>query len=330
MTVGREFRFPQDKWAQRERARRLAWLSILLLTSGAVVIGLALGQSQAMKTAWVSDVVTAVPPATMLFAMRHELRPPSKRFPWGYFRVVSIAFLVTAGVTSIVGLYLLVDSAMKLLHQERPPVGSVMLFGRQIWAGWTMVAALAYSMSIGMLLGRLKKPVKEALHGKEEDAESRMNRAEWLSEGAAIVGIVAVGFGLWWGDAAAAAFISVEIVRDGWDSVRQVVRDLMDESPTVLGEHELEDLPTRLKHAAERLGWVERAAVRLREQGHVLTGDVFVVPRDGAVASGAELVAHVGRAAEELRQIDWRLHGLTVMPVARLVDDAPPRLEPPV
>jgi len=135
-----------------------------------------------------------------------------------------------------------------------------------------------------------------------------------------------VGLGLWWGDAAAAAFVSLEIVRDGWDSMRQVVRDLMDESPTVLGEHELEDVPARVKRAAERLGWVERAAVRLREQGHVITGDVFVVPRDGASRSAAELVAEVGRAAEELRQVDWRLHGLTVMPVERLVEETPPRL----
>jgi divalent metal cation (Fe/Co/Zn/Cd) transporter len=326
MTVGREFRYPPDQWEQRERTRRLAWASIVLLTSGAALLGLTLGQSQAMKTAWVSDLVTAVPPATMLFAMRHELRPPSRRFPWGYFRVVSIAFLVTAGVTSIVGLYLLLDSLLKLVHGERPPIGTVVLFGRQLWAGWTMVAALAYSMSAGVVLGRLKTPVAEALHGKEQDAEARMNRAEWLSEGAAIVGIIAVGFGLWWGDAAAAAFISVEIVRDGWDSVRQVVRDLMDESPTQLGGHELEDLPTRMKRAAERLAWVERAAVRLREQGHVLTGDVFVVPRAGDGRSAAELTADVGRAAEELRQMDWRLHGLTVMPVERLVDDAPPRL----
>ena len=326
MTVGRPFHFPPEQWEARRRTRRVAWLSIVLLLTGATAIALALGQSQAMKTAWVSDLATAVPPATMLFAMRHELRPPSSRFPWGYFRVVSIAFLVTAGVTSVIGVYLLLDSLMKLVKQERPPIGTAVLFGHQLWAGWMMVAALFYSMCIGMLLGKLKTPLAETLQGKEEEAEAKMNRAEWLSEGAAIGGILAVGLGLWWGDAAAAAFVSLEIVRDGWDSMRQVVRDLMDESPTVLGEHELDDVPARVKRAAERLGWVERAAVRLREQGHVITGDVFVVPRDGASRSAAELVAEVGRAAEELRQVDWRLHGLTVMPVERLVEETPPRL----
>ena len=326
MTVGRQFRYPPEQWEARRRTRRVAWLSIVLLATGTVALGATLGQSQAMKTAWVSEVLIAVPSATMIFALRHELRAPSKRFPWGYFRVVSIAFLVTAGVTSTVGLYLLADSLLKLLHHERPPIGTVVLFGHQLWAGWTMIAALFYSMCIGMLLGRLKTPLAHTLHGKEEEAEAKMNRAEWLSEGAAILGLVAVAFGLWWGDAASAAFVSLEIVRDGWESMRQVVRDLMDESPTQLGASELEDVPARLKRAAERMAWVERAAVRLREQGHILTGDVFVVPRDGAALSGAELVTNVGRAAEELRQLDWRLHGLTMMPVERLVDDAPPRL----
>jgi len=163
MTPGRTFRFPADKWEQRERMRRLAWASVLLLLVAGTLIFLTVGQSQAMKTAWVSDVLTAVPPAALLFAMRHELREPSKRYPYGYFRSVSIAFLVTASVLLVVGLYLLYDSLMKLVKQERPPIGTIELFGHQFWLGWAMIGTLAFSMSIGMLLGRLKKPVAEAV-----------------------------------------------------------------------------------------------------------------------------------------------------------------------
>jgi divalent metal cation (Fe/Co/Zn/Cd) transporter len=97
---------------------------------------------------------------------------------------------------------------------------------------------------------------------------------------------------LWWGDAAAAAFISLEIVRDGWHNIRQVVGDLMDEAPTVMDQRDLEVLPTKLREAAARLPWIGRAAVRLRELGRVLTGEVFVVPRPGT----ADLVGQVGRA----------------------------------
>jgi divalent metal cation (Fe/Co/Zn/Cd) transporter len=144
-----------------------------------------------------------------------------------------------------------------------------------------------------------------------------------MSEGAAIVGILLVGFGFWWGDAAAAAFISLEVVRDGWHNVRQVIGDLMDESPTKLGKHDLESLPEKLKAAAEALPWVQAAGVRLREQGHVVTGVVFVVPRPG-VAGSLDLVAEIDQASTTLRAIDWRLHDIAIMPVPALEQDSPP------
>jgi cation diffusion facilitator family transporter len=324
--IGHPFEFPADQADERRKARRIAWLSIVLLFSAALLMAFVLGQSQAMKTAWVSDVLTAIPPISLLVAMRHELKPASKRFPFGYLRSISISFLVTAAILSIIGLYLLYDSLSKLLKQERPAIGTIELFGHQMWLGWLMIAVLAYSMIVGIVLGMLKKPVAKKLFDKELEAEAKMNRAEWMSEGAAILGILLVAFGHWWGDAAAAAFISVEIVQDGWYNIKQVIADLMDETPTSMGGDELEELPEKVKQAAERVPWVARAAVRLREQGHAITGDVIVVPRADASMSATELAEQVQASAEELCNVDWRLHGLTVMPVSRLDSETPPRI----
>jgi cation diffusion facilitator family transporter len=324
--IGHPFQFPEEQAGERRKAKRLAWLSIVLLLSAAIVMYFVMGQSQAMKTAWVSDVLTALPPMSLLVAMHYELRPASKRFPFGYLRSIAISFLVTASVLSLIGLYLLYDSASKLLKQERPAIGTIELFGHQFWLGWAMIVVLAYSMSVGVLLGILKKPVAKKLFDKELEAEAKMNRAEWMSEAAAIIGIVLVAFGHWWGDAAAAAFISIEIVRDGWHNMRQVVGDLMDESPTEMGKKDLMDLPEKVKDAAERLPWVARAAVRLREQGHVITGDVIVVPRADGMLTATDLAARVQAGAEELCNEDWRLHGLTVMPVQSLDAETPPRV----
>src|SRR5207237_5537028 len=102
------------------------------------------------------------------------------------------------------------------------------------------------------------------------------NRNEWMSEGAGIAGLLLVAFGFWWGDAVAAALISLQIVHEGWHHLRQVIGDLMDEAPSQLGKHDLEDLPARVRAAAEAIDWVQEAAVRLREHGHVITGEVFV------------------------------------------------------
>jgi len=324
--IGHPFHFPEEQRDERRKAKRLAWLSIVLLLSAAVLMYFVMGQSQAMKTAWVSDVLTAIPPMSLLVAMKYELRPATKRFPFGYLRSISISFLVTASILSIIGLYLLYDSLSKLIKQERPAIGTIELFGHQMWLGWLMIAVLAYSMCVGVLLGVLKKPVAEKLFDKELEAESKMNRAEWMSEAAAIIGIVLVAFGHWWGDGAAAAFISIEIVRDGWHNIRQVVGDLMDESPTVMGKSELMDLPEKVKRAAERLPWVASAAVRLREHGHAITGDVIVVPRADGTLNAADLAARVQEGAEELCKEDWRLHGLTVMPVQSLDGETPPRV----
>src|SRR5215203_1373482 len=105
-----------------------------------------------------------------------------------------------------------------------------------IWAGWPMMAALAFSMFVGMYVGRIKQPVAEGLHSKAVEAESATNRNEWMSEGAGILGLLLVGFGFWWADAVAAAVISVQIVADGWHNLRQVIGDLMDEAPSQLGK----------------------------------------------------------------------------------------------
>ncbi|HEV7993789.1 MAG TPA: cation transporter [Gemmatimonadaceae bacterium] len=309
------FQFPPEQQQQRKRARTLSWLSLALLISTAVLVWATLGQSEAMKTAWVEDLLGLVPPIVMLVALRVENRAPSKRYPYGYFRVVSIAFLITAAVLSLAGLWLLRDSVAKLIARERPPVGAMTLFGHTVWAGWPMIAALTYCVAIGILLGRLKGPVAEKLNDRALAADADMNKAGWMSEGAAIIGILLIGYGKWWGDSLAAAFISLNIVRDGWVNLRQVVADLMDESPTKLGGHELEALPDKIRAAAEQLPWVDKAAVRLREHGHVISGDVFIVPRD---QGQGDLVKRIERAADDLAKVDWRIYSLTVMPVSEL------------
>ena len=327
MNIGQPFHYSDEQIRKRQRSIRLSWITIALLLTTATLMWLTLGQSQAMKTAWAEDLLGMIPPAALLIALRFENRPPTRRFPYGYFRVISVAFLAAAATLSAVGLWLFADSVLKLVHRERPPIGLMTLFGHQLWAGWAMIAALVYATGVGLTLGILKRPLARALHDKVVEADADMNKADWTSQSAAVVGILLVGFGHYWADSAAAALISVSIMHDGWRNLRQVIGDLMDEAPSVLGEtHSLEDLPKRLRDAAERLEWVESAGVRLREQGHVLTGEVFVVPRSRGDTSAAELLGNVARAGSQLAELDWRLHCLSIVPVTRLDGHVPPRV----
>jgi len=136
---------------------------------------------------------------------------------------------------------------------------------------------------------------------------------DWTSGAAAMAGIIGVALGFWWADAAAAAAISLSILHDGWSNMRQVVRDLLDEVPTTVGENKADPLPDRLRRALERMDWVQDVEVRLREEGHVFTGELFVVPRDET-----DLVGRLERAHDELEGLDWRLADFCIVPVRSL------------
>ncbi len=320
MTIGAPFQFPKEQQQLRNRARRTAWATLGVLGLATTSLALTLGQSQAMKTAWVSDLLALMTPIAVLVAMRIETRPPSVRFPYGYHRALSVAFLAVSAALWVVGGWLLYDSITKLVGRHRPPIGAFSFFSRQldVWAGWPMIGALLFSIVAAVIIGHFKKDVASKLHNKALLADADMNKANHMSESAAVMGILLVGYGFWWGDAVAAAIISSTIIWDGWHNMRQVIGDLMDESPTAMGAQELENLPKRIQSAAEQLDWVERAAVRLRESGHVLNGEVFVIPSDDD-----GLASRLEAASKELKKLDWRLYNLVVVPVSRIEEDAP-------
>ena len=309
---------PAERRRDRDRARRLEWVTIGFMLSIITLLYFTLGSSQAMKTAWVEDILSLIPPIAFLVATRFESRAPTERFPYGFRRAVAIAFLCGAVALTAMGAFLLYEAVMTLLMKEHPTIGTVEVFGRQVWLGWLMMASLVYSVIPPVILGRMKQPLAKRMHDKALAADADMNRADWLTGLAAIAGIFGIAMGWWWADAAAAAVISLDILHDGWKNLTQVVRDLMDERPTPVGETEPDPLPRRMEERLLAMEWVEDAAVRLREEGHVLTGEAFVVPRgdDG-------LVEKLDRAGSELKALDWRLYDLSVVPVRTLRGAAP-------
>jgi hypothetical protein len=96
MSIGDRFEFPAEQAKARARMKRLCKLSCATLVSGAIALYLTTGNSQSMKTAWMTDLLTILPPLSMLIALRYEQREPTPRFPYGYLRSISVAYLVTA------------------------------------------------------------------------------------------------------------------------------------------------------------------------------------------------------------------------------------------
>jgi divalent metal cation (Fe/Co/Zn/Cd) transporter len=191
-TDSRHAELPDELRPVMRRAIRLQWLTIAYMASAVVVVGLTLGQSQAMKAVWAEDLLSVFPPIAFLIAARVRHRPPDARHPWGYHRITSIMFLAAALTLFTFGLVILGDSVHKLVKAERPPVGVMPLFGHEPWAGWLMLAALAYSGFPPVLLGRAKEKLAAQLHDKVLYADAEMNRADWMTAAAGAVGVIGV------------------------------------------------------------------------------------------------------------------------------------------
>ncbi len=308
---------PPGKEKVHARAVRLESLTIGYLLSAIFFIYLTLGSSQAMKTAWFEDMLSLVPAIAFLVATRVRRRRPDHTHPYGWHRAMSIAYLIASLALLSMGLFLLFDAVASLAAFEHPTIGTVVLFEHEVWLGWLMIPAAAYSAFPAMVLGRMKLPLAKELHDKVLFADAKMNKADWLTGVAAILGVTGIALGLWWADAVAAAVISTDILHDGVSNVRRAVVDLMDAAPVRVDDSGLEPLPARIETELRKLPWVRDARARMRDEGHVFFGEVFVVPRDDE-----RLTERLEEARDALRALDWRVHDLVLMPVADLDDPA--------
>lgn len=323
MRAASAFEFPPEQRRALHAARRLEWITIAYLASVTILMALVMGASQAMRTAWLEDVLSLVPPIVFLVSDRFRERPPDARFPYGYHRVTSIAFLCASVALTALGLVLLGSGLGHLLRAEHPTIGAVTLFGRTVWLGWLMLPVLLWSAVPAFLLGRAKLPLAESMHDKVLHTDATTNKADWMTAGAAMIGVLGIGVGWWWMDAAAAILISLSITRDGLGNLREVVANLMDQAPKSTDHSRFDPLPARVRERVERLPWVAQAQVRMHEKGHVYFGEVFVVP-----AEHDDLVERLADARRACEAMSWRVHEILLVPVEHLSrsdqDEPPP------
>ena len=258
------------------KAERLQWWKIGWTVSIVIVMGLVMGQSQTMKTAWVEDLLSLVPSIAFLVAARMERKgQASARFPFGFERVNGLGVFLAAGALAATGALLLWDSAMTLIHAEHATVGSVRLFGHDIWLGWLMLAAQFYALIPPLIIGRKELPLAQMLNDKLLHTDALMNKANWMTGAAGMAGIIGLGLGWWWADSVAAAIISVDIIHDGWKALRSSTAELIDGAPRALSSPDLSDEAQALKARLEQR--YPGADVRLRETGRLIHAEVHGV-----------------------------------------------------
>lgn len=310
----KDFELPKELQQTLSRAKRLEWITVIYLISVIIVMYLSLGSSQAMKSAWLEDVLSLIPSIAFLISVKINTKQPNKKFPFGYHRVFSISFMAGAVAVLGMGLFLVYDSGMALIKKHHPTIGSIMIFGHRIWMGWVMIAALLYSAIPAMILGFKKLPLAKKLHNKVIYTDASAQKADYLTALAAIVGILAVGAGYWWADAAAALFISFSVLKDGIQHTKEAALDLMDRYPDKLDSHEKDEIIEEVKENVRRWPWVQDAAVRFRESGQVYFGQIAVVPK------GEVNLEQIQEGYKVLRRIHWKIHDFSIDPVKELPD----------
>lgn len=284
------------------RGERLEWWTLAWMTSVVAVMWLVMGSSQAMKAAVIEDLLSLVPAIVFLLSAHWERKHPGARFPFGYRRANSLAFLVAATALLSVGGFLVYESVTTLVRQEHPTVGGITLFGHTIWLGWLMIAALAYSVVPPMILGHLKHPIATRIRDKVLHTDALMQKADWQTGLAGIAGIIGIGLGWWWADATAALFISLSIIKDAVGALEKAVAELLDGTPRSLDSNAVSEDAERLIAALKaRFGDVD---VRLRETGRYIAAEVDCAP------------PRVVPTAEDLmgKELAWRLASLTFRP----------------
>lgn len=314
MTTAKTTLLPAGEQQALRAAVRLEWVTIGFLAIAITVVGLVVGNSQAMKAAWIEDLLSLAPPLAFLIAVRVIRIPASPRYPYGLFRSVGVAHLVAGVALFAMGAFLLYDSLTGLVSAEHPSIGSVQLFGHTIWLGWLMMGAMALTIPPPILLGRAKMKLARTLHNKVLYADADMNKADWMTAVGSIVGVAGIGIGLWWADAAAALFISASIVWDGIRNTGASITDLMDTRATTFDDHKPHPVTAEVEGYLRSLPWVAAAQCRVRDQGQFFHIEAFVVPVDGALPD----IRRIEQAREHCRSIDWKAHDVVIVPVAEL------------
>lgn len=298
---------PREQQRAMQLAVRLQWFNIAYLILTVAVMFTVAGQSKAMRAGWIEDALSMLSPVAFLVGAWVLRKPPTPRYPYGRHRSMAMAHLVGGSALLAMGVYLVGESALGVVSGERPPIGLAVLFGHAFWSGWLMSGVAAVTVIVPFFLGRAKMRLSRVLHDKVLYANAQMNKADWSTGLATSVGVLGVGLGLWWADAAAAALVGLSIAKDGVDNLRAVTKDLIDGRATTFDQTP-HPLIGRVEEKAREAAWVRDARARIRDQSHVLHTELFLVPTAGAAVTAGQLDDLRAR----IHQLDWKLHDVVV------------------
>src|SRR6478736_4322730 len=108
---------PEQARALRSSVR-WEWFTIGYTSITIAVIALVVGNSQAMRTAWIEDMLSLIPQIAFLVALIFVRRRPDRTHPYGMHRAMGVGHLVAGVALLAVGLNLARESVVGLVSGE--------------------------------------------------------------------------------------------------------------------------------------------------------------------------------------------------------------------
>lgn len=282
----------QDEQAHRQAANRAVAVSAVgLALTGGIELALALvtGSVALLGDALhnLSDVSTS---AVVFFGFYISKRKPSPAYPYGYERAEDLAGLGVAIVIFASAIFAGYESYRKLVAGT----GTNYLYIAMGAAVIGMVGNLAVS--------RYKRRVARQIQSITMEAEATHSWLDTLSSLGALIGLIAVRFGLRWGDPVAGFAVTLFILHVGYEVTKTITRHLMDG----VDPEQIE----AARMAVQGLSGIETANVRGRWMGRSL-----VIEVEGYLPETARLVdaetlrgqveSAVQEAVRETRRVVW-------------------------
>ncbi|WP_417510117.1 cation transporter [Microbacterium sp.] len=308
---------PPEQQQALKKAVRWEYATIGYTVCTIILVAFVVGNSQAMRTAWIEDMLSLIPQISFLIALIFVRRGPTVDHPYGMHRAMGIGHLVAGVALLAVGLNLAFEAVSGLIAAEHPTIGTVNLFGHTIWLGWLMVGVMLIVVIGPFIYGHAKAKLAPLLHNKILYADADMAKADWQTNAASIVGVLGVGLGVWWLDGAAALFISLSIIWDGFRNTKGAVVDLMDHRARTYDDKDPHPLAREIVEHLRAQPWIRDAAVRMRDQGQVFHVEAFIIPRKSRVS-----VTQIDEVSEAISAMDWNVQDVVVIPCTRLPDEA--------
>lgn len=288
------FPLPSERDDVRERQqanRAIAVSAVGLAVTGVVELLLAIvtGSVGLLGDAIhnLSDVSTSV---VVFIGFRLSRRPPTEHYPYGLERAEDLAGIGIAVVIWASAVFAGYESVHKLIeHGHTARVG----------AG---IAGAVLGIVGNQVVARYKLVTGKRIRSATLIADARHSWLDALSSAGALAGLVAVAFGLSWGDPVAGLAVTAFICHVGWEVTGDVVHRLADGAdPHVIVTAEA---------AAGSVPGVVHAHARARSAGRTLRVEIEgwvdpELPIRDCDALGHQVAQAVARQLPEVDSLTW-------------------------